>query len=179
MDGTGVRRRHLDGRHVAAPEQRRVRHRLDLARERGGLADDDRRAEVREPAGRGGHGVEQRVLDDEHVRGGRVDEVLEEGAAVVDVDGNLHGAEPGGREPPDHELGAVAEHQEDAVTVPDAEAREPGSDDLGFGRRLGVGQLPPAEREREEGPVGVRERLLREQPGEGPAGAVGDDEAHR
>ena len=132
-----------------------------------------------EPAGRGGDGVEQRVLDDEHVRGGRVDEVLEEGAAVVDVDGNLHGAEPGGREPPDHELGAVAEHQEDAVAAPDAEAREPGSDDLGFGRRLGVGQLSPAEREREEGPVGVRERLLREQAGEGRAGAVGDDEAHR
>ena len=42
-------------------------------------------------------GIEERVLDDQHRRRGRVDEMLEERPAVVDVDRHLHGAEPGRR----------------------------------------------------------------------------------
>ena len=44
--------------------------------------------------------------------------------AIVDVDRNLDGAEPHGAEPGEHELGAVAEQQEDAIAARDAESCE-------------------------------------------------------
>ena len=98
--------------------------------------------------------------------------MLEERPAVVDVDRHLHGAEPGGGEPGEDELGAVAHHQQHPVAVPHAEPGEARRDDVHLRRRLGVGEVTLAEGEGEERPVGMGLRLRREQRRQAPAGAI-------
>ena len=124
--GDGGRRRSA----VRGIEQRRERDGLDATAHVLDGADDDDGAKVLEPSGRCGHGIEERILDDQDRRGGRVDEMLEERPAVVDVDRDLHGAEPGRCQPGEDELGAVAHHQQHAVAVSHPEPCEAGRDDV-------------------------------------------------
>ena len=160
-----------------AIEERRVRNRLET-RHCDRRADHDDGAQMLEARGRGRHCIEEHVLDDEHTRGGGVDEMLEERSAVVDVHRHLHCAELRRAEPRDDELCAIAHHQENTIAVPDAEAGEARGGDVRRGRGLGVGELALAQGERQERPVGMRARLRREQLRQAPVGTIGNGERH-
>ena len=144
----------------------------------GRAAHDDDGTKVLELAGRRRQRIEERVLNDQHRGGGRIDEMLEERPAVVDVDRDLHGAEPGSAEPREDEFGTVPHHQQNPVSVSDPEPGEAGGNHVRLRRGLGIGEVALAEREGEERPVGVQPRLRGEQLRQAPARAIRNGERH-
>ena len=160
-------------------EQLLERDRPHARAEAAQLADDGNRAELRQPRERRLDGVEQLVLDDEHLGAGGLHEVLEERAAVVDVHGHLHGPERRRAEPRDRELHPVTQHDENAVARPGSERGEPAGDGARGGRHLAERQLAIAQREREVRLVGKLLAGAGEQPRQRPLRPVRDDEAHR
>ena len=158
LGDAGRARREVDGRRVGGPPGMRrprvggeeLRERDDPhADESAHVADDDHRLERGQPRQGRLDRVEQVGLDDDHAgaRGRR--EVLEEHAAVVDVDRHLGCAEGRRPEPAEDELDPVAQHQEDAVAGRDAEAGEAAGDAGRRVRGLRERDVAVVERERE------------------------------
>ena len=115
------------------------RHRGAAAGRLAGAADDDDRAEAGQLEAV--EALEPALVDDQHLRARAADDVAQELALEVDVDGHVDGAGPHDPEPGREVVERWGKHRRDPVAGRDAEACERARDALGAVAQLGVGEV--------------------------------------